>query len=282
MWGFWEMGPGFPSFPVSWFLLVFIGFYWFLLVFEVQKPVETKMQVYWCTAPPVTSINSHQHEIVPSLEAPACKLGDEPQGIQRKRPKKADSDGVSREFLFFSFRSTFFFCCNNYFLDITLNFNRDTTKKKGLTWRRRMTSLVSFSFFLSHYILFSLIIFLYYLNDNERRGIFFFLFLAPFSFYPQAGMFSLCFTDYYYQLLYASTRVRFYIVLRHSRHLSVTTVSSSYLPFVIVYLRLFVFRPSSFSSLRIYSAPIMFRASFLGFVAGLSYCNISTFLWLDN
>ena len=27
MWGFWEMGPGFPSFPVSWFLLVFIGFW---------------------------------------------------------------------------------------------------------------------------------------------------------------------------------------------------------------------------------------------------------------
>ena len=70
--------------------------------------------------------------------------------------------------------------------------------------------------------------------------------------------------------------------LRHSRHLSVTTVSSSYLLFVIVYLHLFVFRPSSYSSLRIYSAPIMFLASFLGFVAGLSYCNIFTFLWLDN
>ena len=29
MWlgGFYEMGPGFPSFPVSWFLLVFIGFW---------------------------------------------------------------------------------------------------------------------------------------------------------------------------------------------------------------------------------------------------------------
>ena len=27
MWGFWEMRPGFPSFPVSWFLLVFIGFW---------------------------------------------------------------------------------------------------------------------------------------------------------------------------------------------------------------------------------------------------------------
>ena len=26
----------------------------------------------------------------------------------------------------------------------------------------------------------------------------------------------------------------------------------------------------------------MFRASFLGFVAGLSYFNIPTFLWLDN
>ena len=83
-------------------------------------------------------------------------------------------------------------------------------------------------------------------------------------------------------LLYASTRVRFYIVLHHSRHLSITTISSSYLPFVIVYLHLFVFRPSSFSLLRIYSTPIMFWASFLGFVAGLSYCNIFTFLWLDN
>ena len=184
MWGFWEMGPGFPSFPVSWFLLVFIGFYWFLLVFEVQKPVETKMQVYWCTAPPVTSINSHQHEIVPSLEAPACKLGDEPQGIQRKRPKKADSDGVSREFLFFSFRSTFFFCCNNYFLDITLNFNRDTTKKKGLTWRRWTTSLVSFSFFLSHYILFSLIIFFILLEQQWTMGYFFFFVSCSFFFLP--------------------------------------------------------------------------------------------------
>ena len=83
-------------------------------------------------------------------------------------------------------------------------------------------------------------------------------------------------------LLYASTRVMFYFVLHHSCHLSVTTVSPSYLPFVIVNLRLFVFHPSFYSSLQIYSAPIMFRASFLGFVAGLSYCNISTFLWLDN
>ena len=83
-------------------------------------------------------------------------------------------------------------------------------------------------------------------------------------------------------MLYASMGVMFYIVLCHSRHLSVTTVSSSYLPFVIVNLCLFIFRPSFYSSLWIYSASIMFRASFLGFVAGLSYCNISTFLWLDN
>ena len=83
-------------------------------------------------------------------------------------------------------------------------------------------------------------------------------------------------------LLYASTRVRFHFVLRHSRHLSVTTVSLSYVPFIIVYHRLSVFRLSSFSSLQIYSAPVMFRASFLGFVAALSYFNIFTFLWLDN
>ena len=83
-------------------------------------------------------------------------------------------------------------------------------------------------------------------------------------------------------LLYASTRVRFHFVLRHSRHLSVTTISLSYVPFIIVYHRLSVFRLSSFSSLRIYSAPVMFRASFLGFVAALPYFNIFTFLWLDN
>ena len=86
----------------------------------------------------------------------------------------------------------------------------------------------------------------------------------------------------YFIVLYASTRVRFYIVLRHSRHLSITIVSSSYLLLVIVYRCLFVFHPSSFSLLRIYSTPIMFQASFLGFVAGLSYCNIFTFLWLNN
>ena len=44
----------------------------------------------------------------------------------------------------------------------------------------------------------------------------------------------------------------------------------------------FVFRLSSIPLLRIYSAPFMFRASFLGFVARLSYFNIFTFLWLDN
>ena len=36
------MGPGFPSFQVS----RFPGFYLFLSVFEVQKPVVTKMQDY--------------------------------------------------------------------------------------------------------------------------------------------------------------------------------------------------------------------------------------------
>ena len=64
-------------------------------------------------------------------------------------------------------------------------------------------------------------------------------------------------------------------LLRH-RHLFVL------LPFVIVFHRLSVFRPSSILSLRIYSAPFMFRVSFLGFVATLSYFNIFTFLWLDN
>ena len=83
-------------------------------------------------------------------------------------------------------------------------------------------------------------------------------------------------------LLYASTRIKFHFVLRHSRHHSVTTVSLSYVPFIIVYYRLSVFRLSSFSSLQIYSAPVMFRAPFLGFVAALSYFNIFTFLWLDN
>ena len=70
--------------------------------------------------------------------------------------------------------------------------------------------------------------------------------------------------------------------LCHSCHLSITTVSLSYVPFIIVYHCLSVFRLSSFSSLQIYSAPVMFRASFLGFVAALSYFNIFTFLWLDN
>ena len=36
--GKWDLGFQVSRFP---------GFYWFLLVFEVQKPVETKMQVYW-------------------------------------------------------------------------------------------------------------------------------------------------------------------------------------------------------------------------------------------
>ena len=70
--------------------------------------------------------------------------------------------------------------------------------------------------------------------------------------------------------------------LRPSRHFSVTAVSLFYLPFIIVFHRLSVFRLSPIPSLRIYSAPFMFRASFLGFVATLSYFNIFTFLWLDN
>ena len=70
--------------------------------------------------------------------------------------------------------------------------------------------------------------------------------------------------------------------LRHSRHFSVTAVSLFYLPFIIVFHRLSVFHLSSIPSLRIYSAPFMFRASFLRFVATLSYFNIFTFLWLDN
>ena len=57
---------------------------------------------------------------------------------------------------------------------------------------------------------------------------------------------------------------------RPSRHFSVTVVSLFYLPFIIVFYRLPVFRLSSIPSLRIYSAPFMFRASFLGFVATLS------------
>ena len=93
-------------------------------------------------------------------------------------------------------------------------------------------------------------------------------------------------------LLYASTRVTFSIIpvtspsfpscLRHSRHFSITAVSLFSVPFVIVFHRLSVFCLSSIPSLRIYSAPVMFRASFLGFVAALSYFNIFTFLWLDN
>ena len=55
-----------------------------------------------------------------------------------------------------------------------------------------------------------------------------------------------------------------------------------YVPFIIVFHRLSVFHLSSIPSLQIYSAPVMFRASFLGFVAALSYFNIFTFLWLDN
>ena len=69
---------------------------------------------------------------------------------------------------------------------------------------------------------------------------------------------------------------------RPSRHFSVTVVSLFYLLFIIVFYRLPVFRLSSIPWLRIYSAPFMFRASFLGFVATLSYFNIFTFLWLDN
>ena len=74
----------------------------------------------------------------------------------------------------------------------------------------------------------------------------------------------------------------FSIIPVTSPSLFVTIVSPSYLLFVIVTFRLFVFCPSFHSSSRIYSAPIMFWASFLGFVAGLSYLNIFTFLWLDN
>ena len=85
-------------------------------------------------------------------------------------------------------------------------------------------------------------------------------------------------------VLYASTWVTFHLVLCHSRHLSVIPVTclslliTIVLPFIIVTFRLFVFCSSS----RIYSAPVMLRASFLSFVAGLSYLNIFTFLWLDN
>ena len=70
--------------------------------------------------------------------------------------------------------------------------------------------------------------------------------------------------------------------LCHSCHFSITAVSLFYVPFIIVFYHLSVFRPSSIPSLRIYSTPFMFRASFLGFVATLSYFNIFTFLWLDN
>ena len=92
-------------------------------------------------------------------------------------------------------------------------------------------------------------------------------------------------------VLYASTRVTFHFVLRHSRHLSVIPVTSPSPPSLYFTYRSlsffivspsFVFRLSSIPSLRIYSAPVMFRASFLGFVAALSYFNIFTFLWLDN
>ena len=67
-----------------------------------------------------------------------------------------------------------------------------------------------------------------------------------------------------------------------SPSLLVTIVLPSYLLFIIVTFRLFVSHSSFCSSSQIYSAPIMLHASFLGFVAGLSYLNIFTFLWLDN
>ena len=82
---------------------------------------------------------------------------------------------------------------------------------------------------------------------------------------------------------------------RSSRHASVLPVMLPFFPSLLRHRHLFVLltvryhlssslRLPSFvySSLRIYSAPFMFRASFLGFVATLSYFNIFTFLWLDN
>ena len=78
------------------------------------------------------------------------------------------------------------------------------------------------------------------------------------------------------------TSLSFPSCFRRSRHFSVTVVSLFYLPFIIVFYCLPIFRLLSIPSLRIYSAPFMFRASFLGFVATLSYFNIFTFLWLDN
>ena len=52
------------------------------------------------TQPRLDSNSGHP----PSLEVPACKLGDEPQST--KGYKKADASG---EFLFFVFRITFYF-----------------------------------------------------------------------------------------------------------------------------------------------------------------------------
>ena len=88
--------------------------------------------------------------------------------------------------------------------------------------------------------------------------------------------------EYCYMPVRELCSTSFSVIPVTSLSLFVTIVSPSYLSFVIVTLRLFVFCPSFHSSSRIYSTPIMFRASFLGFVAGLSYFNISTFLWLDN
>ena len=74
----------------------------------------------------------------------------------------------------------------------------------------------------------------------------------------------------------------FSIIPVTSPSLLITIVIPSYLPFIIVNFRLFVFRSLFHSLSQIYSTPIMLRASFLDFVAGLSYLNIFTFLWLDN
>ena len=93
----------------------------------------------------------------------------------------------------------------------------------------------------------------------------------------------------YTSLLYASTRVTFHLILRPSRHASVLPVTSpspSSLCFTYRSLSSFIVSPSFVFRLflRYGSIPplFMFRASFLGFVATLSYFNIFTFLWLDN
>ena len=69
------------------------------------------------------------------------------------------------------------------------------------------------------------------------------------------------------------------IIVSSYRHLALSSSRLTILVFTTISISS---RISSRTSSRIYSVPIMLRASFLGFVAGWSFCNISSFLWLDN